>query len=526
MSFTFNLNQSYFVLGNTNLGALPPVTVNSQIPSNLIDVSLYPHWYSYMTIEWTIPVNWGNCTFNIYFSQGSDIEFTKLNTTPLTTPYYRDSSTKEYSRYFTGKYVVEVVLPNGKTIQSLKTGMEYKRRGKLEKIADEIQRREFMLLSKFAGVKAFLFKKRHYGQRCHRCWNNDYEKIVDDNCPVCYGTSWEGGYFDPIPIFMQFTVNPTVKIKSYIGETEPNSIEAWTISNPTIISDDVIVRLGDFEMYRVIDKNETQLQTKSVRQIITLTQLSKSDVEYLLIHNRQYPEASKYFYEISNPKYTSKRFPDTLVDMDLTNDYSWAKSQDLINLPVETIFINITLDTNSGGIVQGDLTGYLNIEEIIDGNTGSLDNSTLTARIQGNSLQTGQGNLLYIGLVGTFNLGSLSAGGGNLSTSLLSGSIRGNFNTTGIGSLISSSLSGTVNPTTNLQGGGALLDSIIISGMGGSSNIIGIGGVTTAFLVKGMGVSSNTSIGAGSITANGTKAYNLNISLAGTGSLTSTISHT
>lgn len=285
-----------------------------------------------MTLQWEIPSGWGNSMFNVYFSPGGSANYTRLNPSPLANPFYKDLTTRDYSRFDNGNYVVEALLPGARVVVSRPTFAQYKRRDRIDRIAAEIQRREFLLLSKFAGIKAFYFKKRHYGIRCSRCWNQSIEKVMDDHCTVCFGTSWQGGYFDPIPVFIQFEPTPSARVKGYVGEIEPNSISAWTIAMPEIHSDDILIRTGDFSIYKVIAVNSTELQTRPVRQTMSLTQLSKSDVENNLANTIQVPGSIEYLINAPGV-FASKRFPTNLIDMNPDNDPEWAKKQQLINLP-------------------------------------------------------------------------------------------------------------------------------------------------------------------------------------------------
>lgn len=339
MSFGFQLDQAFLQLHPLSFGSgssfasYPAVRALSATPKSgdLISISLYPEWYKDMSISWKIPSDWGNCKFNVYISDGGK-DYRRLNSTPLSNPYFNDVDSKEYSRFENARYIVEALLPSGSPIISQPAFIEYKRRERLEKMANEIQRREYILLSKFAGVKSFLFKRRSYGDRCPRCWDAKTEKVMDDHCEVCYGTSWNGGYFEPIPVFVQYETNPTSRLKTYQGVLESNSISSWTISVPNIEPDDIIIRLGDLSLYKVVSVNATALQTKQIRQLLNLTQLSRSDVENKLLNTVQYPESSNYIGEFTGP-FTAERFPKNIIDMDKSNDPYWAKDQDLYNLP-------------------------------------------------------------------------------------------------------------------------------------------------------------------------------------------------
>jgi hypothetical protein len=259
--------------------------------SGNIQISIYPEWYKQVSVEWSVPASWGPCLFNVYFSQVEDGEFVKLNSTPINGTYLIDITTREYSKTRRGFYVVEALLQNsGNTaIRSNPESWFDTQRRWVELRSIEIQRREYWLLSRFAGIKSYLFRRRNYGQRCRTCWNPIYEKVMIDHCPDCLGSSFEGGYFNPAPLYVQYDANPDEKLKTYIGDYEPNQIGAWTISIPVIRPDDIIIRTGSWGIYKVTKLTPTELQGNVVRQIMVLTELSKSDVEYQLV-KRGLPE--------------------------------------------------------------------------------------------------------------------------------------------------------------------------------------------------------------------------------------------
>lgn len=330
MSFGISINQSWFIMGvqknkpgNQAVGDL----------NNNIDVTVFPDWYKKISLEWKIPSSWGDCTFHVYFTPGPDDGYERLTSSPLQTPSFLDPRAQEYSKFREGYYVVEALLPHRNLrMRSKPVSWKYKRRDFLEKRAAEIQRREYLLLSKFAGTKAYIFRKKTYGVRCHRCWNKETEKVMDDHCPICYGTSFEGGYFDPIPAFLQFEPTPNVSSKTYYGEFEGNQIGAWTISMPEISSNDVILRTGDWNVYKVIRTATTELQTNTVRQMMTITQLDRSDIENQLSLRVESDDAGMYPPSVGG-KFGEQRFPTKQLDKNPNNDPKWFKEQNVQSLP-------------------------------------------------------------------------------------------------------------------------------------------------------------------------------------------------
>lgn len=333
MAFSINLSPSWFISAPISLGGgATPLNSDSYLSTD-IKVSVYPTWYDSMSLTWSIPEEWGDCQFHVYFSSSGVEDFTRLTTAPLSDPFFKDPTNQDYSKYRRGTYVVEaLLLEKSLKLRSLPFYAEYSRRTHVEKIATEIQRREWLLLSKFAGVKSYLFRTKHFGKRCSRCWNPTTEKVMDDHCPVCLGTSFEGGYYTPITTFIQFEPTGNEKIKDYIGVLEPNQIPAWTIAMPEITPDDIIIRTGDWNVYNVIRVSSTELQTTAVRQMLTLAQLSRGDIENQLSARLESPNSG---IQLSNypTQFSAQRFPKKLVDSVLNNDPSWAQEQRLQQLP-------------------------------------------------------------------------------------------------------------------------------------------------------------------------------------------------
>ncbi len=261
-----------------------PINEQASAYDPRVTVQVYPAWYKQVAIEWSIPASMGNCLFNVYFAPTENGPFVKLNAAPLDQTYLADVTTQEYSKRDKGWYIVEAILPiSGLLVRSNPTTWTTFQRKWVGLRSQEIQRREYWLLSKFTGVESQLFRRKSYGLRCPRCWSDRNEQILDDHCPVCIGTSFDGGYFEPYPLFLQYESTPDERQRVYYGISEPNQIGAWTISLPEINVYDVIVRKGDWAVYRVERILTTELQANTVRQILTLTELSKGDVEHKLV---------------------------------------------------------------------------------------------------------------------------------------------------------------------------------------------------------------------------------------------------
>lgn len=329
MNFLTNVDPSWIIFNPLMEASFQEPT--GQLNSNIV-VDVFPDWYKQITVSWKIPASWGNCSFHVYYDESVTTSSRRLTNAPISTPYFQDFNNQEYSKFKRGFYTIEVILPSGTRVRSYPTSYEPKRRDKLEKIANEVQRREYMLLSKFAGVKSFFFKRKTYGPRCPRCWNELQERVMDDHCPVCYGTSFEGGYWDPIPIYVQYEQTSKNKVKDYLGAFEPNSISGWTISIPEMSPRDLVMRGGDYNIYKVIGIQNTEIQTKQVRQILSLTQFAKGDVENLL-GSRVLNNEIEYLQDGLESQFTKNRINTRDLDTELRNDHDWNNQKQTHLLP-------------------------------------------------------------------------------------------------------------------------------------------------------------------------------------------------
>lgn len=279
MSFSYEYKWDYYPLFVAR-----DITSSDSISGNLT-IKLYPYWFKQITLEWKIPGDWGASTFNVYHAQTEVGPFKKLNATPLgtSTNFFKDLTTQDYSKFHRGWYIVEATLPSGKRVQSKPATWEQSRKPWVELRAQEIQRREYLLLRKFTGIDSYIIRRKTYGARCKNCWNFDLEKIVKDKCTNCYGTSFDGGYFPSVNTLVMYDTNPNDIQLTYFGKWEQNETLAWTIAFPEARARDLIYRAADGALFEISDWKNTELQTVTVRQIFKIVQLDKESSEYQAI---------------------------------------------------------------------------------------------------------------------------------------------------------------------------------------------------------------------------------------------------
>ena len=254
--------------------------------SDSIELKLYMLFYDQAILEWKVPESWGqDFTFNVYKTEHRNGDFKKINITPLESSVnsFKDIFTKDVSKFRSSFYLLEVVFFTGEKVCSEAITLENTRTDWVNIRAREITRRESLLLRKFTGVDTIVFRKKTFGKRCPVCWDYTSEKVTKDSCNTCYGTGFEGGYFKGLRTLFQYETTPNPTVLGPQGVVEPSTIMAWTTNKPEIDTLDLVLRVPDWRIYRVEVVQVTELQTVRVRQMFTLTELSKPCIEFDLV---------------------------------------------------------------------------------------------------------------------------------------------------------------------------------------------------------------------------------------------------
>lgn len=148
-------------------------------------------------------------------------------------------------------------------------------------IIRKIMKDELKMLRAGNGTKVYIVKKRHWGPRCEKCYDPATGHVVKKNCGPCYGTSFEGGYFEPIELLS--AIKPTLVGTDFSSQTsvpEVDTANAFLQAFPTVIKGDFLVEFEVNKRWEVTAVTPTEILRNPVHQDLTITRLPTSHEIY------------------------------------------------------------------------------------------------------------------------------------------------------------------------------------------------------------------------------------------------------
>lgn len=133
---------------------------------------------------------------------------------------------------------------------------------------------------KFNAVELAVLKKRHWGVRCKDCFDQLTKRVTNSKCNTCYGTGFEGGYFDPVRIKGRLGVDNVQTNITPQGKADVNKKRITMLAVPLIEPDDIITEIAQNKRYIVQHQHATELKTNPVHQSLTVSELATDSVEY------------------------------------------------------------------------------------------------------------------------------------------------------------------------------------------------------------------------------------------------------
>ncbi len=140
------------------------------------------------------------------------------------------------------------------------------------------------------GEAAYLHIRRHGEQKPWGipCVCNDSIDAESDpdyqgrgRCSLCFGTGVFAGYYPAIPIMIRYSNAPEQTFKyGRQGLVLQHSFNSYSLWEPVISVDDLVIRASDGKRFRVSKKKETSARAITLHQEFDLTELEHTSILY------------------------------------------------------------------------------------------------------------------------------------------------------------------------------------------------------------------------------------------------------
>jgi len=247
-------------------------------------------------LQWTLndPSESGTYLFTIKRSGAIEGPWEELAADQPDTYYYTDDLTVQPNQPASGRvhlfsfqrqiyYRVTVTPPSGaaNAVTSEVHGLETE----LAPIQKGLRRRlkydEWVLFRRHNGVRLVILKRKTWGTRCTDCYDSLTRATTKEHCSTCYGTSFEGGYWDPVVTYGRINTPKNVTAQTSSRDKIEAAPHVITLPDTMLIQDLDLIIESDTNLRHVVRRQtRTELRRKSVHQQVTTSLAEDGAVEY------------------------------------------------------------------------------------------------------------------------------------------------------------------------------------------------------------------------------------------------------
>lgn len=240
---------------------------------------------NYNSLTWELSeIPAGNFSIQIYRSEGPGeniSEYDLITTVPISSFTYTDTGVGKLADFSRSWYYKLKILNMDDVLDFLVvptipiTANDVMK----DKVGNEILRLKELSLTRFTQRTLYLLKRRTWGTHCTVCWDETYQRSTDEQCPVCAGTGWVRGYFDPVRFKGVITPSPSHNQVLQFGLWKDGSIMMTCLNYPKLVAQDIIVDdIGN--RWKVADIRKLEKLGRLIEQQAQLESLGYDDIAY------------------------------------------------------------------------------------------------------------------------------------------------------------------------------------------------------------------------------------------------------
>jgi len=202
--------------------------------------------------------------------------FDKFNSIESTEDELQPNQLRIFSEYY---YKITCTTPSGKTLTDLEeTGPKFPTR-KMTQYWRKAKR-DFLLSLKFNGTPMQLLKKRKWGKRCSICFDKKVKEVIRPNCPMCWGTGFIGGYWNPYETLVRRNGASNASTIGPIQTSDSVETNFWFPDFPLLEREDILISMADQRRFRVDQQLQTEILLTPVHQEAVCQELRHDHLIY------------------------------------------------------------------------------------------------------------------------------------------------------------------------------------------------------------------------------------------------------
>lgn len=147
-------------------------------------------------------------------------------------------------------------------------------------VALDVVRRERLLLKRYIKTKCYFYLARTFGTYCQNCYDEKKHRRTDSRCPICYGTGFDCGFFDPIEGYIDMSPHPDVVQPINWGPFERSETDAWTTNFPLLKVNDYIFEIDTGKRWRITQIAYNEKDRYITKQILRLHEEHRGSIIY------------------------------------------------------------------------------------------------------------------------------------------------------------------------------------------------------------------------------------------------------
>jgi hypothetical protein len=240
-------------------------------------------------VQWVIrnPGATPDFTYQVYRSGSSEGEWEHIGVDLANTYYYVDEDfpapeDQEAPGLFSMQrvlyYKITAVKSGDPTVYEVTKKMEPWLDARRAGMHRKFVRDALVALKKVIGTEVAILKRLRWGEQCSCVASTG--QPTRSNCPECFGTSFVGGYWEPVYGYAQLGSQPVSVTTALQGKVERREVTIMMSNVPQVESDDILVFIRSDRRFQVKHVNPTQVHNVDVHQEVIASELSPSSSEF------------------------------------------------------------------------------------------------------------------------------------------------------------------------------------------------------------------------------------------------------